>query len=109
MQNETMVMGNAVIGDLEMANMRLKDELELTEKRFQNERQYAQEQRSNAQSWMRMIDGDKSATDAMELIRNILNETDPQDDDENMRELRKIAWNASDTEKQLDAEESVPF
>lgn len=108
--------GGAVIGDLELKIIRLEDELELTEKRYQNERQYAQAQRSNAQSWQRMIDGANSATDALELVRNILDETYPQDDDENMGRLRKMLKNESDTEKQIDADgydrdevEPIPF
>lgn len=46
----------------------------------------------------------EQATNMEILVRNILDETELEDDDENMRELRKMLWDNSDTEKQLEAE-----
>jgi len=60
MTHQLTIEGNAVIQDMELENIQLRDDLE--------------------------------------LVRNILGETDPQDDDDNMSALRQMMQNDSDTE-----------
>jgi F0F1-type ATP synthase membrane subunit b/b' len=113
-QNETMIMGNAVIGELEMYGIQLKDELEMAESRIEELKSEIEEMRKSRDFWLdsynreckRTAEAKKVSGNAEVLIRNILNETELDDDDENLRELRKIYWDDSDTEKQLKAEYS---
>jgi len=60
MTHQLTIEGNAVIQDMELENIQLRDDLE--------------------------------------LVRNILGETDPQDDGDNMSALRQMMQNDSDTE-----------
>ncbi len=50
------------------------------------------------------------------IVRDMLDEADYEDDNDKMRELRKIFWTAGDTDKQIEAEgydrsevEPIPF
>lgn len=109
--------------DTETENMLLRDNLKRAESKlaeiekenkdlkrlYKEERLYARDQRDRQESWRRMISGEKSATDALELVRNILDETDCEDDDENMKELRKMTWNSSDEDKRFESENADLF
>ena len=126
-QNEMMILENAVIGDLEIYGIQLTGDLEMTENRIAELNEEILWLKANLKAAEKAkelwkddaLDRKKKATDSSRtetLVRNILDETDPEDDDENMGELRQILWNASDTDKQTEAEgydkdkvEPIPF
>lgn len=118
---------NAVIGDLEMENIKLKEELEEIKKGDSYWwRKWETAQHSN-QGWMnRWRDAEdraiklesklnklhKETGQLQSLWRDHLDEGDPEDDNEWEAEARQVLWNTSDTEKQTEAEDydsDVPF
>ena len=79
MTDQIMVMGNAVIGELEIYGMNLKDENEKLKK---------------------TIEKLKAENNKLEsLWRDHLDETHPDDDDDAEKEARQIFWDDGDTEK----------
>ena len=107
--------GGAVIGDLEMYGVQLKDDLEMAEETIMEMREEIEWLKANVKAaekakelWMAdALSAKKKIADnsqAVTLVRNMLDEIDLEDDDENTRELRKIYWNEDDDIKQLKAE-----
>jgi len=99
MTDQIMVEGNAVIGELEIQNMQLSDDLEAANKRCTEEREWSRTLRNIIQRDRKGYD-----LDVVSIIRDMLDEADYEDDNEKMRELRKMLWNDSDTDKQIAAE-----
>ena len=102
MTEQLAIESNAVIGDLEQELKAMKDRMEwwrdACEKSVQREK--------NLNGRLHITE---PQADVEKLIRNILDEAEYEDDDENMRELRKTLWNDGDSEKQYQAEVAVPF
>ena len=107
--------GGAVIGDMELYGIQLKDEVEMAENKIAELTEEIEWLRANEKA------GDKARdlwrADAMAskkklegfgatetLVRNMLDEIELADDTEHTSALRKIYWNDSDTEKELKAE-----
>lgn len=108
---------NAVIGDLEIYGIQLKDDLEMAEENILELKEEILWLKASLKAagkaknlWMKdALDSKKKANDSSQtetLVRNILDEIELEDDDENTRELRKIYWNEDDDIKQLRAEQS---
>ena len=117
MTQQIMVEGNAVIGDLEIYGIQLKDDLEMAEETIMEMREEIEWLKANVKAaekakelWMadalsakkKIADNSQTVT----LVRNLLDEINIEDDDVNTAELRKIYWNEDDDIKQLKAEQS---
>lgn len=116
-QNEMMGMGNAVIGDLEIYGIQLKDDLEMAEETIMEMREEIEWLKASVKAaekakdlWMKdALDRKKKIVDnsqTVKLVRNLLDEIELEDDDENTAGLRQIYWNEDDDIKQLRAEQS---
>jgi len=100
MTDQIMVEGNAVIGELEMFNIQLKDDYDALNRRYEEEREWTRTLRA-------IIKRDNAREVNIELekiVRDMLDEIEYDDDTEHTRELRKMLWNDSDTDKQMEAE-----
>ena len=100
---------NAVMGDMEIEKMQLERELkDLNEKMlwWEDACKKSVEREKNLSKRLYLSDEQR---DLEILWREHLDQTDPEDDNEQEAAARQILWNDKDTEKQRAAEESVPF
>lgn len=107
MVQEMMIESNAVIGDLEMDNMQLRDEMEEMKRRYEEEQKWAR-------TLWNIIQRDKvtptrKQNEVESLVREMLDEAIYEEDSDRMKQLRKILWTDDDTEKQIEAEGYMPF
>lgn len=91
--------------DLEEDITNLKAELEETKQGGSYWWKKWQTANDAIQEWMnKWRNAEDNVIKLESLWRNHLDESDPQDDNEWEAQARQILWNASDTEKQIEAE-----
>lgn len=114
---------NAVIGGLEVENMQLKDDLDTAQQGSYWWKKWDAAQ-SALQEWMNKWRNSEDRVISLEgklnashkenqqlasLWREHLDEGEPENDNEWESQARQILWNGSDTDKQFDAEDDIPF
>lgn len=112
MLDQIMAEGNAVIGDLEVENMQHREDNETLIRRIAELETECEDKLKSIDFWVdsyqrecKRTEEAKAARGNVEtLVRKYLDAADYEDDTPETRELRKILWNDSDTEKELKAE-----